>query len=338
MRAAGLRRAAGRVLAGTGSLAGAIALASVLPAGAARAGATPPPPQAAAGSIGVRLDTAPGNQRAASPDSAYIIRYMPIGTSARAIITVSNTTKATQRVSVYAGAASMRGGAFTFGAGPAPNELTTWTKLSTGLLVLNAHTQKPVTVTIRVPGNASRGQRYAVIWAQASSGQRHQITMVSRVGIRMYISVGAGGPPPPGFTIESMTAQLSTTGAKMIVARVRNTGGTAVGVSGTLKLTHGPGGVTAGPLPLTQVATIGAGHVGLVDVVINRGFPRGPWTSVLTLKAGLLQRTARARLTFPAAPSASSPAPWPAITATALALVLLAAAGYLMMRKRRRTT
>jgi hypothetical protein len=336
MRVAVRRPVARRVFAGTISLAGAIALASGLPAPPALAGSTPPPTRPVAAGIGVRLDTVPQNERSDSVDRSYIVRYMRIGTSMRAVITVSNTTKSTQRISVYPGAAVVRHGNFTFLNGAAPSDLTTWTRLSTGQLVLKPDTQAPVTVTVTVPKDAYRGQRYAVIWAQVASG-KGQITEVSRVGIRMYISVGPGGPPPPGFVIESMTAQRNASGTPMVVARVRNTGGTALGVTGTLRLTHGPGGTAVGPLPLAGDPTVGVGAAVPMEVILGRQVPLGPWLAVLTLTTGFLHRTARARLTFPLA-QAGNPVPWPLVAGLALAVVLLAIGGYLVVRNRRRAT
>jgi LPXTG-motif cell wall-anchored protein len=57
---------------------------------------------------------------------------------------------------------------------------------------------------------------------------------------------------------------------------------------------------------------------------------------VLTLKAGFLQRIARATLTFPPVPASS--VPWPLIAGLALAVILLAIGGYLVVRNRRRAT
>jgi LPXTG-motif cell wall-anchored protein len=336
MRLAVRRPGARRVLVGTITLAGAIALASGLTAPPALAGSTPPPTRPVAAGIGVRLDTVPQNERSDSVDRSYIVRYMRIGTSMRAVITVSNTTKSTQRISVYPAAAVVRHGIFTFLNGAAHNDLTTWTRLSTGQLLLKPDTQAPVTVTVAVPANAYRGQRYAVIWAQVISS-KGQITEVSRVGIRMYISVGPGGPPPPGFVIESMTAQRNAGGAPMVVARVRNTGGIALGVTGTLRLTHGPGGTTVGPLPLTDDATVGVGAAVPMEVILSRQVPLGPWMSVLSLNAGFQHRTVRVSLTFPP-PQAGNSVPWPLIAGIALAVVLLAIGGYLVVRNRRRAT
>src|SRR5437762_204087 len=75
------------------------------------------------------------------------------------------------------------------------------------------------------------------------------ITQVSRVGIRLYISVGAGGPPAAAFTIDTLTAQRSADGAPTVVAAVQNTGGRALDMNGSMELRNGPGGLSAGPYP-----------------------------------------------------------------------------------------
>ena len=106
-----------------------------------------------------------------------------------------------------------------------------------------------------------------------------------------------------------MTAQRNASGAPMVVARVRNTGGTALGVTGALRLTHGPGGTAVGPLPLAGDATVGVGAAVPMEAILGRQVPLGPWLSVLTLTTGFLHRTVRARLTFPPVPANS--VPWP---------------------------
>lgn len=61
-----------------------------------------------------------------------------------------------------------------------------------------------VTATIAVPPRASRGERYAAVWAEVSSPKSHgkgKIALVNRVGIRTYLDVGPGGDPPTDFAI-----------------------------------------------------------------------------------------------------------------------------------------
>jgi hypothetical protein len=69
-----------------------------------------------------------------------------------------------------------------------------------------------------------------VVWAEARStpSAGGGITQVSRVGIRVYLSVGPGGPPAADFTIDSLTARRSPDGRPVVLASVHNTGGRAL--------------------------------------------------------------------------------------------------------------
>ena len=105
-------------------------------------------------------------------------------------------------------------------------------------------------MTIAVPIDAAPGERYAVVWAETrSTPSEGGITQVNRVGIRIYLAIGAGGPPAADFTIDSLTAIRSADGRPMVVATVHNTGGRALDMSGTLELSAGPGGLSAGSVP-----------------------------------------------------------------------------------------
>ena len=66
------------------------------------------------------------------------------------------------------------------------------------------------------------------------------ITQVNRVGIRLYLSIGPGGPPAANFTIGSVTAKRTRDGHPMVLATVHNTGGRALDMNGTLRLREGP--------------------------------------------------------------------------------------------------
>jgi hypothetical protein len=315
--------------------AGVLAPAAGLPTAPASAATHPAP-----GSIGVRLLTVPKGEQNNPRYRAYIVRHLRVGTTVRAKIVVSNTTRSVQRVSVYAGAASVNKAAFTFGVGAAPNELTTWTRLSTHLLVLKPDTLKPVTVTIAVPRNASRGQRYAVIWAQVTGTGKGQIHEVNRVGIRMYINVGPGGAPPSSFSIGPLTAVRSDhgSGPPMVTARVRNTGGAALDLTGTLRLLNGPGGTSTGPMHLSTAVTLPPGSTEPVSVNISGKLPRGPWHAVLTLRSGLLTQTERATLTFPVRTAPASPdgTGWVMLIAIILVVLLFGAGAFLAASQRSR--
>ena len=157
------------------------------------------------------------------------------------------------------------------------------------------------TVTITVPSDAAPGEQYGVVWAETRSTPANGdgVTQVSRVGIRLYISVGLGGAPAADFTIDSLTAERSTDGTPMVVATVHNTGGRALDMNGTLELLGGPGGLNAGPFPAILGTTLAIGQTEPVTIALDEQVPAGPWEAVIILRSGLLERTARATITFP---------------------------------------
>jgi hypothetical protein len=180
-------------------------------------------------------------------------------------VEVNNESSAVARVSVYADAAGIKNGVFAGAAGKTRSELTTWTSVGKPALTLAPGASAMDMVTIRVPRDASRGERYAVIWAQESSRVRgtrkFAVTEVNRVGVRVYLSVGPGGGPPTNFAITSLTAGRLAGGSPEVFARVRDTGGRAIDLAGNLKLSDGPGGASAGPFQFQSGLTLAPGPV-----------------------------------------------------------------------------
>ncbi|MBA2298991.1 MAG: peptidase, partial [Actinobacteria bacterium] len=86
--------------------------ALVVPAPSALA-AAPDQPLSAAGSIGVRLVGAPAGSRDALGRS-YIIERVAPGATMRRRVEISNDTRSTAEVAVYAAAAGLRRGRFEF--------------------------------------------------------------------------------------------------------------------------------------------------------------------------------------------------------------------------------
>jgi hypothetical protein len=199
------------------------------------------------------------------------------------------------------------------------------------------------TLTINVPQDASSGEQYAVLWAQVStpSATDAGITLVNRVGVRMYLSIGAGGAPPPNFTVDALAAKRSATGEPLIVATVHNTGKSTLELSGQLQLTHGPGGLGAGPFTASLGTILAAGISEPVTVQVAQGFPRGPWRAELVLKSGLMQRSTEATVTFPftsrstgSAKPPRSHAAFLGVMALVMVLVITAAAFEALRRRK----
>jgi hypothetical protein len=269
----------------------------IVPASSAVAAA----PAKSVGGIGVRLVATPGGSRVGPLARSYIVERVAPGTNLRRRVVISNTTRSTVVVAVYPAAASLHRGAFVFGAGHSPNELTGWTSVSRDVLRLAPGTATYETVTIHVPRNASSGERYGVIWAAVSSPAPAGggVTVVNRVGVRMYLSIGAGGAPSSNFAVGPPTAERSATGEPIVVATVRNSGKRTLDIRGTLTLSSGPGGLRAGPFPVTLGAPLGPSASEPATVRLDGRLPRGPWRAKLRLTSGPLQRTATATITFP---------------------------------------
>ncbi|MFE2106691.1 peptidase [Kitasatospora sp. NPDC059463] len=277
----------------------------VLPAAADGVPGTPSPgPDAAGRTIGIRLLDAPEDRRDDPRAQAYVVDHLAPGSVIERRVEVSNESSAPMHVTLYAGAAAVANGEFAFAPERTPNELTGWTSLDTTELDLAPSATAPVRATVRVPANASAGERYGVIWAQtgAAADRAHQLAVVGRVGVRMYLDVGPGGEPPTDFTIGRLWPARARDGRAEVHARVHNTGGRALDVGGALSLLDGPGGLRAGPFPVKAGTTLAPGDAGEVTVPLDPGLPDGPWTVELTLGSGPAEHTTRATVTFPRTP------------------------------------
>lgn len=249
--------------------------------------------------IGIRLVDAPVATRDDPRARVYIIDHVKPGTTVERRIEVSNNVGKPTDIAIYSGAAELMGGSFVGLEADTPNELTTWTTVSTPRLRLPDEGKKMVKVTIDVPSDAPPGEQYAVLWASTTSGGDGAVTQVSRVGIRVYLSVGPGGAPASAFEIESLTAKRDSSGAPVVAATVHNTGGRALDLRGELTLNDGPGGLSAGPFPVTLGTSLGLDETEPVTVQLDKQLPNGPWKAHLEVTSGLLTETADATLTFP---------------------------------------
>lgn len=320
-------------------------MTALLAGPAAAANAAPAPAAPGAGSIGIRLVDAPVTARDDPRARVYIVDHLNPGAVIHRRVEVSNTTASTAHVALYPAAASITKGSFVGASAHTPNDLTTWTSVTPGEADVPAGGTVMSTVTVTVPKDAAPGEQYGVIWAETRSAPKagSGVVQVSRVGIRLYASIGPGGAPASGFSIDSLTAQRSSDGRPMVLADVHNTGGRALDMNGSLQLTAGPGGLSAGPFPATLGTTLAIGDTETVTIPLDKALPAGPWDASITLHSGLLDRSAKATITFPARGTAdavktTSGRPgwlYPAIGA-ALALLLLGIAALVMRLRRRR--
>jgi hypothetical protein len=258
-------------------------------------------PITADGGVGLRLVEAPvaaGNDPRAR---VYIVDHLAPSAVISRRIEISNSTAASAHVVLYSGAASIVGGAFLGTAGRRADELSSWTSVNPAAYDIPPGARVRATVTIKIPRDATRGEQYAVVWAETRSARPTGggLTQVSRVGIRLYVSVGPGGAPRSDFTVDSLTAGRSADGRPVVLAAVHNTGARALDMSGSLRLHDGPGGLIGGPFPVALGVTLGIGDTEPVKIVLDKRLPAGPWRAQVTLRSGLLERTVEATITFP---------------------------------------
>ncbi|SDO20894.1 hypothetical protein SAMN04515671_0149 [Nakamurella panacisegetis] len=266
------------------------------------------PARAPSAGIGIRLIDAPTDAKDDPRAHVYIVDHLNPAAVIHRRIELSNRTSTPVQVSLYAAAADVTGGSFVGAAGHTPNELSSWTSTQPGLVDLPAGGTQMATVTVSVPRDAAPGERYGAVWAEIRSRPGHGagVTQISRVGIRLYIDVGPGGPPAAAFTIDRLTAARTPGGQPTVSAAVHNTGGRAIDLAGTIQLDHGPGGLSAGPFPIKLGTTVGIGDTESAAAVLDAALPAGPWNARITLRSGLTEVSVAGTITFPAAGRASS--------------------------------
>jgi hypothetical protein len=297
--------------------------------------------------LGIRLVDVPTGTADDPRARAYIIDNLSPGAVIERRVQVINGTGSPTHVSTYPAAASITQGEFIGARGHSRNDLSTWTTSRPRSLNLPPNGRSFVQVRIRVPADAASGERYGVVWAQTTTPAQTPggLTQVSRVGI-LYLSIGPGGAPDSNFDIVSMTARRDSTDSPMVQASIHNTGGRALDLSGALALSDGPGGLSAGPFPITLGTTLGIGQTEPVTVPLDEQVPDGPWHATLTVKSGLTRRTAQATLTFPAGPgvgatavttsSSGIPTEMLAVGIAAVLVLLILLTSYLRRRAARR--
>jgi hypothetical protein len=256
--------------------------------------------------VGIRLLEAPSERRADPRAHTYIVDHLNPGRTIRRAIEVVNHTDRAREFELYPGAATVENDQFLIGKEHEGNELTSWTTVSQSRVTLAPGESAEAEVTIAVPKMASRGERYAVLWAEtrAAPDKHGNVGAIRRAGIRVYLSVGPGGEPVSSFDIGEVTCTRGEDGVPRISALVRNTGERALDISGTLNLKDGPGSMRAGPYALGSAATLAPGASGVVVAALDAKLPDGAWRLDLELASGVVKRQREFAVTI-AAPGLS---------------------------------
>jgi hypothetical protein len=250
------------------------------------------------GTVGIRLLEGPADRMDDPRAYSYIVDHLAPGATILRQIEVSNTTAEPQPVQLYAAGADVTDQGWSVLDGRQGNELSGMVTVEPGQVVVPPGGTRTARVLLEVPADTTEGERYGVVWAElAPSGG--EVKVVNRVGIRMYVSIGAGGEPASDFSVETLTAVRGDGGVPELHAAVANTGGRAVDVAGEVELLDGPAGITAGPFPTTGAVTLAVGRSGVMIVRLPVDLPVGPWRARLVARSGTVERSAEATITFP---------------------------------------
>lgn len=285
----------------------ALLAAALLGAGASPAGAASSPSAQCPPGVGVGLLQFPSDRQDDPRARSYVVDHVAPGTTFTRRLQACNGTGETATLSLYASAAALSRGQFLPADGRTSNELSRWISVSAPTITLGPGRAGVFEATFAVPRDATPGERYAVVHVEGAPTGSGPVGSIGRAGVRVYLSVGAGGEPASDFDIFSLQASRGADGVPRATALVRNTGARALDLRGSLRLTEGPGGLSSEDFPATVGTTLAVGETAPVVVVLDRAITGGPWLATLRLQSGTLERSERARVSFPDAAGASAP-------------------------------
>jgi hypothetical protein len=229
---------------------------------------------------------------------SYVIDSVKPGATFTRTFQVCNGTKDPLPVQLYPDAAIIQAGAFDLHEGHGTSELTSWMSIEPPSLIVPPGKAVVAVVRFAVPDDASAGEQYGGIVAE-SPAVGSGIAVGGRVGIRVYLDVATGGAPKSDFSIDSLQAVRAKDGTPAVLAKVHNTGARALDMRGSLQLSDGPAGLSAGPFEAKLGTTLGPGDTAQVVVPLAKAIQGGPWKAVISMKSGLLERRAQGSVTFP---------------------------------------
>lgn len=237
----------------------------------------------------------------------YIVDSVKPGATFSRQFEVCNGTNKPLAVSIYPDSAMIVEGSFALAPGQGKSELTSWMSIAPSTLTVPSGKAVTALVTFHVPIDASAGERYGGMVADAPPEANGGVAIGGRVGIRVYLDVATGGAPKSDFTVDSLQAVREADGTPAVLAKVHNTGARALDMRGSMQLSNGPGGLSAGPFAAQLGTTLAPGDTAAVVVPLDKAIRGGPWHAVIAMTSGLLERMAEGDITFPDKASSVSP-------------------------------
>jgi hypothetical protein len=312
-----------------------IVVVALLGAGPAAVGLAGPA-SAAQQPPGLGISLVPSGAATNDPrDLAYVTNVVAPGSTVTRQVRVTNGTDRTLPVSLYADAATVRGGSFYPADGHGVNALTGWTTVSPSVAPVAAHGSVLVTATVRVPADAVPGERYGVLLAQYQAGASGGIKQVARVGIREYLYVAGPNTPRTDFAITDVAPATLPSGQPAVRVGLSNSGQRTLDLGGFVQLS-GPG-VGGGPTESAGVLTLAPTARGSLLVPASANVTGRTLTARVSVHSGDTTRSATRSVTFPGVARAHAHRPpWLVITASAALLAVALGLATGVQRSRRR--
>lgn len=251
--------------------------------------------------LGIRLIDAPVARKDDPRALVFIIDHVAAGTRFSRRFEVKNDTGRPIVANLYVASASIASGGFNIEPGRGSGELSAWGTVEPTRVDLAQGETATASVTLEVPAGARSGEFYGAVIAElpAPEARPGTVAIASRVGIRVYLSVGGNAEPETDFELPTFRPIRQPDGKPAIEIDGCNTGGRAVDLAGEVELTNGPGGTKAGPFPTLKSTTLAPGQCTTFTVPLDKELPDGPWDATAKLRSGNEERTAQARITFP---------------------------------------
>jgi sterol desaturase/sphingolipid hydroxylase (fatty acid hydroxylase superfamily) len=120
---------------------------------------------------------------------------------------------------------------------------------------------------------------------------------------------------------------------------VGNTGGRAIDLNGSVRLTNGPGNSSSGPFSARKIVTLAPGQSSNMTFLLPKSLPDGTWRATVSLVSGITAATGVATVRFApiVKPQAGlSAMQWIWLALGGLVLVLVLVMGQYALRHRRR--
>ncbi|MBV9293643.1 MAG: peptidase, partial [Frankiales bacterium] len=222
------------------------------------------------------------------------------GTTFQRKVLVCNGNSSPLSVTMFGDGATIAHGTFALDQSPGRSPVAQWVSVSPTAFTLGPDSSRLVEATVQVPADTSAGEYYGGVVA-SHAPQSGDVGITARAAVRIYLAVGLGAAPKADFAVDTLTAARAADGTPYVQALVHNTGKRAIDLHGTLKLTRGPGGLSAGPFPAQLGTTLAPGQTEPVTVLLSKSIPNGPWLARIDLLSGLLERAAQGTVLFPSA-------------------------------------